>query len=544
MVDQLQPLPELAPDGRDTSAATAVPAWLAAIAGVVAAAVALAVGELVTSLPGSDQSLVASVGTSFIDRFAASLKDVAISIFGTNDKAALIIGIVVVALAAGAVTGILARTRTWVPFVVFGGFALLGIAATSTDTLASAPIGVVAAGLAALAGIMTLRGLLHVARLGRNPVLTTASVTRARPAGDDGRSRRAFFGWVGAAGAFAVVVAGIGRTLTTRSRAEEARAGVRLPSVKPEAGATTTVPADAPLGIDGLSPYYVPNKSFYRIDTALVVPQVDPADWKLSVTGMVDHPLTLSFDELLALPMVEESVTLSCVSNEVGGDLVGNARWQGVPLASVLERAGVQPAATQLMGVSVDGFTAGFPTQVALDGRTALIAVGMNGEALPIAHGFPARLVIAGLYGYVSATKWLTEIRLNRLEDEDGYWIDKGWSKQAPIKTMSRIDVPTTTDAVKKGPVKIAGVAWAPDVGIDKVEVQIKDGPWQPARLAEVVSKNTWVQWVYDWDAQDDGAHKVRCRATDKSGYTQTAERSSPAPDGATGYHEVQIRVV
>jgi DMSO/TMAO reductase YedYZ molybdopterin-dependent catalytic subunit len=311
---------------------------------------------------------------------------------------------------------------------------------------------------------------------------------------------------------------------------------VRLPPVSGPAE------GPAPLGVPGLSPYYVPNGDFYLIDTALRKPQVDPATWRLRVTGLVERPFELTFDELLALPQVEEAVTLSCVSNEVGGELVGNARWQGVRLADVLGRAGVRPEGSQIVGISTDGFTAGFPTAVGLDGRVALVAVGMNGEPLPVAHGFPARLVVSGLYGYVSATKWLQEIRLTGLDDFDGYWIDKGWSKQAPVKTQSRIDVPRAYSDVAAGPTRVAGVAWAPNTGVTRVEVQVDDGPWQEARLAEVVSRNTWVQWVLDWDAPT-GEHKLRCRATDATGYTQTSERARPDPDGATGWHTVAVTV-
>jgi DMSO/TMAO reductase YedYZ molybdopterin-dependent catalytic subunit len=353
---------------------------------------------------------------------------------------------------------------------------------------------------------------------------------------DPRATRRAFFGWAAGIGGAAVVAAGVARALTGRSQAEVARAEVRLP---PASGPVP--PEPAPLDVPGLSPYYTPANTFYLIDTAIVKPQVDPATWRLRVDGLVERPYELTFDELLALPQTIEAVTLSCVSNEVGGDLVGNARWQGVRLADLLDRAGVKPEGTQIVGVSVDGFTAAFPTPVALDGRIAMVAVGMNGEPLPVAHGFPARLVVAGLYGYVSATKWLREIRL--VDDSfEGYWIDKGWSKRAPVKTQSRIDVPRSYRSMPPGPAKIAGVAWAPDTGIAKVEVQIDDGPWQAARLAEVVSKNTWVQWVLDWDARP-GDHELTCRATDATGHTQTSDRTRPDPDGATGWHHITVTV-
>jgi DMSO/TMAO reductase YedYZ molybdopterin-dependent catalytic subunit len=302
------------------------------------------------------------------------------------------------------------------------------------------------------------------------------------------------------------------------------------------------LPAAADLGIEGLPPFQTPNADFYRIDTALTVPQVDPATWRLRVTGMVDRELELTFDDLLGRPLVEADVTLTCVSNEVGGGLIGNARWLGARLADLLEEAGVQPGATQLVGRSVDGFTVGFPTEVALDGREALVAVGMNGEPLPIEHGFPARLVVPGLYGYVSATKWLAEIELTTWEAFDAYWVPRGWAKEGPIKTQSRIDVPASLAAVPAGPTAVAGVAWAPTRGIERVEVQVDDGRWAPARLAAPVGEDTWRQWVYEWDATP-GGHTLRVRATDGTGQLQTEERAEPIPDGASGWHTIQVRV-
>ena len=297
-----------------------------------------------------------------------------------------------------------------------------------------------------------------------------------------------------------------------------------------------TATATATPEIAGLSPYITPTSDFYRIDTALQTPQVDVASWELRITGMVDAPYTLTYDELLAFDSVEEVVTMSCVSNEVGGNLIGNATWQGVPLAAVLERAGVQAGATQIVGRSVDDFTAGFPSEVALDGRTALVAYAMNGEPLPADHGFPARLVVAGLYGYVSATKWLREIELTTWEGFDGYWVPRGWSKEGPIKPQSRIDVPRGGSDLTAGRQAVAGVAWAPIEGISRVEVQVDDGPWMEAELGDVVSGNTWVQWWLDWDATP-GEHRLQVRATTVGGETQTDERVPPAPDGATGWH-------
>ena len=513
--------------------------------GALAAAVALAVGELVSSLGGTDQSLIASVGTSFIDQFAGALKEIAIAIFGTSDKAALIVGIVLISLALGAALGTASVRRPWVGLAGFTAFGLLGLVAGALDEQASTPRSAVAAVAAAAAGIATLFLLLRVAG-SRTGLPMTTTRTLESPT-DPAASRRSFFGWAGAAGAFAVGVTVLGRALGGQSKAALAREAVVLPQATNAAnpgtvGPSGTVLTGETLGIDGLTPYYVPNGEFYRIDTSLLVPEVDPATWSLSIGGMVDNPFQLTYDDILAMPQIEESVTLSCVSNDVGGDLVGNAVWQGVPLGVLLERAGVQPGATQLVGKSVDGWTGGFPTELATDGRVAMLAVGMNGEPLPIEHGFPARLVISGLYGYVSATKWISDITLTGWEDFDGYWINKGWAKEGPVKTQSRIDVPRAATPLPSGPTKIAGVAWAPNTGIAKVEVQIDGGEWYEARLGDVVGNGTWVQWVLDWDAPA-GDHDIQVRATDAGGVTQTEERTPVAPDGASGWHARSVTV-
>jgi DMSO/TMAO reductase YedYZ molybdopterin-dependent catalytic subunit len=330
-----------------------------------------------------------------------------------------------------------------------------------------------------------------------------------------------------------------GRALRNGRGVESVRSEVVLPTAPPQA--TVVVPETLDASVPGLSSFITPNDDFYRIDTALVVPQVDPADWKLRIGGLVDNPFELTYDEILAMDLVEETVTLSCVSNIVGGDLVGNATWLGVPLTTLLDRAGVRPEGTQIVGVSVDDFDAGFPTSLAYDGRTALLAVGMNGEPLPIDHGFPARLVVSGLYGYVSAVKWISEIRLDT-DEHEGYWIPRGWSKLGPVKTQSRIDVPRRSANIAPGRTPIAGVAWAPHTGIEAVEVQIDDGLWLPCRLGEATSDDTWVQWLVEWEATP-GKHKIAVRATDKTGAVQRAERGSPVPNGAEGHHVIRVTV-
>jgi DMSO/TMAO reductase YedYZ molybdopterin-dependent catalytic subunit len=334
----------------------------------------------------------------------------------------------------------------------------------------------------------------------------------------------------------AVGVAAAGRRLGAADPSAEFRAETVLPEVSVPGGLPATSVPPEPFTEAGLSPYVTPVEDFFRIDTALVVPRVDPATWRMEVTGLVDRPFSLTLDELLAMDAVEVPITLQCVSNEVGGPLVGNAVWQGVPLVELLDRAGVQPAGTQVLGRSVDGFTAGFPTELLSDGRPALLAYGMNGELLTPTHGFPARLVVSGVYGYVSATKWLQAIELTPFEEVDGYWVPLGWAKEAPVKTMSRIDVPRRGEAVLAGPLVCAGVAWSMPRGIRAVEVRLDEGEWQPAELGDATSGHTWVQWRAVVDVEP-GDHILTVRATDADGEVQTDQPASPAPDGATGHH-------
>jgi DMSO/TMAO reductase YedYZ molybdopterin-dependent catalytic subunit len=307
-----------------------------------------------------------------------------------------------------------------------------------------------------------------------------------------------------------------------------------------------SLPSGADLGQTGLTPIVVPNDAFYRIDTALVAPSVDAASWSLRVHGMVDHEVTLRYADLLELPQIEQYVTIACVSNEVGGALVGNAKWTGVRLRDVLAMAGVQAGATQLVGRSVDGFTAGMPTAWVMDkAREPMIALRMNDQPLPRAHGFPARLIVPGLYGYVSATKWLSDLELTTLEAFDGFWVPLGWSKEAPVLTQSRIDTPRPGASVPAGRVPIAGVAWAMDRGVSKVEVSIDGGAWQPAQLSVPISNATWVQWLFAWDAAAAGfgTHSIAVRATDGTGAVQTSDVTPPAPNGARGHHTIQVSV-
>jgi DMSO/TMAO reductase YedYZ molybdopterin-dependent catalytic subunit len=305
--------------------------------------------------------------------------------------------------------------------------------------------------------------------------------------------------------------------------------------------AAAPVPASANLPVQGITPYVTANDSFYRIDTALQVPIVDPAKWQLTITGMVENEVALSFDELLALPLVEHYVTLTCVSNEVGGNLAGNARWLGYPVRELLARAKPRPGADMVLSRSVDGFTASTPLSALTDpDRLAIIAVGMNGEPLPAQHGFPARMVVPGLYGYVSATKWVTSLKVTTFAADHGYWTPLGWSSHGPIKLASRIDTPV--QSAKAGRVAVAGVAWAQHTGIGKVEVKVDNGPWRTARLAGTTGPDTWRQWIWEWDATP-GRHDLTVRAVDADGRLQIARQAPPAPNGATGYHTVSVDV-
>lgn len=497
---------------------------LAALTGLLAAFVALAVAELVAGILGG-RSPVIAVGDFVVDNVPAWLKDLAIRWFGTNDKTALLVGIYVTLAVVACLIGLVAARNRRAGLAGVALFGVVGVAAALRDEQSTTLEAVLPSVLGAIAGMAALALLLR-----RSPARTAAAAPVVE------RRRFLQIGGVLALSAFAVGSAG--RWLQARASAAASRAALVLPRAR---SPLPPVPAAASLEVEGLSPLITPNRDFYRIDTALVVPQIAAEDFTLKVRGMVDTELELTFDELVDRGLVEADITLTCVSNQIGQDLVGNARWLGVPLADLLEEAGVRRGATQVVPRSVDGYTGGFPTELAFDGRPALVAVGMNGEPLPLKHGFPARLVVPGVYGYVASVKWLKEIELTTLEAFDSYWVPRGYAKEAPIKTMSRIDTPRGLARLRAGRVPIAGVAWSQaNGGITRVEVQVDDGPWTEARLAEALADTTWVQWVLDWDATP-GRHQLRVRATDGNGDTQTEERVSPLPDGATGWHSITV---
>jgi DMSO/TMAO reductase YedYZ molybdopterin-dependent catalytic subunit len=544
-----------------------------ALAGIAAAAVAVGIAELIAVGTGARSAPLIAVGGVVVDAVPESLKSFAISLFGTHDKTALLIGTGVLLAAFAALIGVVAVRNLAYGFAGVGVFAAVGVAAALTRphaglvTTLPSLVGAVAAAVVLWFFVEDPLALFAGRPVGaprRERVSPGAASDWAREArggtplhdhgvpevatGDQGghdheaawpEDRRRFLTAVGvvvgaaAAGGFA------GRWLSGRRGVAVARSEVALPT---PAALPPTVPPAADLNLAQLTPYVTPNATFYRIDTALVVPQVDPATWQLRIHGRVRNPITLTFADLLKRPMVERYVTLACVSNEVGGDLIGNARWLGAPLKDLLEEAGPLDGADQVVGRSVDGFTCGTPTGVMTDGRDALLAVGMNGEPLPIEHGFPVRVVVPGLYGYVSACKWVSELELTSFADFDAYWVPRGWSAQAPIKTESRIDTPRGRNKLTAGPVTVAGVAWAQHRGIGKVEVQVDGGPWNVATLARAVSIDTWVQWSWRWDAPR-GDHQLRVRATDATGETQPSQPRPPEPNGAQGWHTVSVAV-
>jgi DMSO/TMAO reductase YedYZ molybdopterin-dependent catalytic subunit len=537
-----------------------------AFAGAVAIGAALATGELLAGLLPDLPSPLIAVAQFIVDIQPAGAKEIVVGLFGTADKLAFQVFIVLVALAVGAILGRVAAKRPDVAAAIVVAFTAAGFAASLREPAASAVVAVFAAGAEALVGILVLRRLVtlafepvtpgRVVREAQRPAPRSAQqqVGRPRVKGQQrgpAAQRGSMPDWSGrallqAGGAIAVgsVFAGaIGRMLLEQTRAPAPVAGdipvAPLPvALPPGADIATT-----DLTSEGLTPIVVPNADFYRIDTALIVPTVDRATWSLRVFGLVDRVITLTYDELVALPIVEQYVTIACVSNEVGGNLVGNARWTGVPLRTVLDMAGVQSSADQLVGRSVDGFTVGMPVEWVMDkSRVPMIAVGMNGDPLPPVHGYPARLIVPGLYGYVSATKWVTELELTTFAQYEAFWVPRGWAQKAPILTQSRIDVPQSGANVQAGHVAVAGVAWAPDRGITRVEVRIDGGDWAPTKLSTPISKATWVQWLYDWTATS-GHHLIEVRATDGTGDVQTDQQTDPAPDGARGHHQIQVSV-
>jgi DMSO/TMAO reductase YedYZ molybdopterin-dependent catalytic subunit len=503
----------------------------AAVTGVLAAASAVAIGHLIATRVAPAASPFLAVGSTLIDLAPQPLKAFAIETFGERDKDALLLGIAV-AIVIGAVgIGLIAARDRRLGAAAVAVFGSIGAAAALAR-----PTATFVAVLPSLIGAVVGIGVL-VFLAGRIPGRRTPASGSADEPADLDPARRRFLVAASAAGLVATTSGGLGLLLGRAPASNAPAFAVPLP-VDP----APLLPVGADLKEPGISTFYTPNDAFYRVDTALQVPEVDAASWSLRIHGMVDREVTLTFDELLLLPTIERDITLACVSNQVGGPYVGNARWIGIPLAAVLELAGVQAGADQIVSRSVDGMTIGTPTAVALDGRDSMLAIAMNGAPLPPVHGFPVRMVVPGLYGYVSATKWLVDIELTTFDAYDPYWVQRGWAPEAPIKTMSRIDTPKPLATLPGGRVTIGGVAWAQHRGIDGVEVQVDDGPWVPARLAAVDSIDTWRQWSLETSLEI-GRHRLQVRARDASGVIQPETRNEPFPNGATGWHSVVVTV-
>jgi DMSO/TMAO reductase YedYZ molybdopterin-dependent catalytic subunit len=544
----------------------------AAIVGIVGAGVFLAVAELVALIVARNGSPILALGSFVIDIVPQWAKEFAIATFGENDKLFLLISLGVAIIVAAAIGGILQYIRP--PL----GVLLLAVAGAGTTVATVTRAG--ATPLAALPGVLgTIVGaiLLHIlaGRLRRwyrsahaaaerdssvaaeHPLTKDPVTDSPKQAGSLKRAdtpteaesskqsatrldRRGFLRVLGITSAGAVVV-GVGARVV--NAATSSITAIRNAVSLPKPSSTVTIPDGAELDVDGVSKLFTPNADFYRVDTALTVPNVDTSTWSLTVTGMVDTPVTFTFDDILAMDLREFVITLTCVSNQVGGGLVGNARWLGIPVREILAQAGPQSGADMVLSRSTDGYTASTPlSSLTDDGLDAILAVGMNGEPLPLEHGFPVRMVVPGLYGYVSATKWLTELKVTTFAEDEAYWTPRGYSAEAPIKLSSRVDTPRVGKPIDAGPVKIAGMAWAQSVGVEKVEVRIDEGAWEPATMSTPINDDTWVQWYIDWEP-DAGTHYISVRATDKAGLLQEEERATIAPNGSSGWQRVLIQV-
>jgi DMSO/TMAO reductase YedYZ molybdopterin-dependent catalytic subunit len=504
-----------------------------ALAGLLSGAIGVCVGFLIAGLTGPVGSPVVAVGELAIDASPPAVKDFAIRNFGSNDKFVLQIGVLVVLAIFAAVIGALAQRRLRDGLIGVGIFCLVGLIAAATRPTAN-PADLLPTLVGSAAAAYAMVRLIRAA----GP-LPSAGPSESDAVAIGEPARRQFMALSAAAAGTAAVAYAGGRILNERANVSQAVASLRLPG---PAVPAPPLPAGADLRIPGLTPFITSNSQFYRVDTAIVLPQIPPSDWQLRIHGMVRREIVLSYEDLIKRPLIEDYITLTCVSDPVGGPYISNAKWLGASLRSLLREAGIKAGADQLFCTSFDGFTSGTPVATAMDGRDALLAVGMNGKPLPVAHGFPVRTVVPGLYGYVSACKWITDINVTTYAENGSYWAQRGWSDQAPIKTESRIDVPSGQQAIKAGRTAVAGVAWAQHKGIDAVEVRVDKGPWRQAKLAAVPGIDTWRQWVYYWDATP-GNHLIEARATDATGYTQTALIEPPPPNGASGYPIVSVNV-
>lgn len=502
-----------------------------ALSGILAAAVVLGIGELVAVPIGSGSSPFFAVGSTTVDRSPAWAREFAIATFGTNDKPALFIGMSIAIAVLAALAGAAEQTRR-----PYGSAILVVLGAVGIYAAVTRPGATASYALPTLIGVASGIGVLRL--------LTTRLHALEEPEQrSEGMSRRRFLVLAATAAGVAAAAGTVGRRLAdSLAGAVRNRMAFVVPSV---AAGNRALPISTGTDIavpDG-TPFLTGNDVFYRIDTALQVPMLTTDDWSLRIHGMVDREITLQWSDLIARTPIERRITLTCVSNEVGGTLAGNATWIGYPIKDLLDEAGVHTDADMLLSRSVDGFTVGTPIAVLRDGRDAILAVTMNGQPLPFEHGYPVRQVVPGLYGFVSATKWVVDWEVTRFDQARAYWTQRGWAEQAPIKTASRIDVPASFARVTAGEVLVAGTAWAQHRGISRVEVRVDDGPWQDAALAAEYSIDTWQQWTWRWPAAP-GTHTLQVRATDHDGTVQTEQRAAPVPNGASGWHSRSVTVV
>lgn len=503
------------------------------LAGLIAVGAGLAAGELTAAAVSSYASPFYAVGSFLVDRAPAPVREFAIDTFGTNDKPVLLWGIAAAVLVLSIVAGIVERRRVPIGSALIVLFGMFGVMAAlhrpTSDMWYAAPSLV-----SMIVGLLVLRGL-------RGFLWSREGEGTEKPQSDADRglSRRQFGVAAGAIAAMSVAGAFIGRQVSTMGDVLADRKRIRLPR---PANVAAPIPAGANVEIEGITPFLTDNAAFYRIDTALQVPKLTTGEWQLKIHGMVDNELTLDWDDLMSMEAQERIITLTCVSNEVGGNLAGTARWIGYPIKKLLERAGVQGDADMLLSTSVDGWTSGTPIEALADGRDAMLVIGMNGEPLPLEHGYPVRQVVPGLYGFVSACKWVVDWEITRFDKAQAYWTKRNWAVKAPIKTASRIDRPAGLSRHPVGDVVIAGTAWAQRRGIAKVEVRVDNGSWNTATLAPEFTNDTWRQWFWTWPATE-GQHTVYCRATDATGEVQPQERVAPIPDGATGWHNRVFRI-
>ncbi len=511
-----------------------------AASGIVAAGLALGVGHLVASFLSPAASPLLAVGSVLVDAAPTPAKTVAVRLLGNYDKPVLIGAVGVALLVLAAVLGLLARHHR---NVALAGTALLGVVGAACAVYRGGALDAVPSVVAGVAGVAALVWITGRDRraVPDQPVDLAVVPVPGRdlrvPAPPRATSRRGFLVAVGIVAAGAAVSAAAGTVVgRVKDASSAARRALGLP-------APTSAAPPLPDGVQlpGMTPFTTPVDDFYRVDISLVTPHIDASSWTLTVDGMVDTPLTLTYDDLLAMPMIERDITLTCVSNEVGGGYVSSGRWLGVPFSAILERVGVQPGVDQVFSYSLDsGYTASTPYQAVSDGRDAMIAVGLDGKPLADARGYPARMLVPGLFGYVANTKWLERIELTTYARRTAYWTERGWATDGPILTQSRIDLPKSLDTLPKDKPVIAGVAWAQHRGIDKVEVQIDDGDWQEASLAADGGIDLWRQWSLRFDGPA-GLHTARVRATDATGATQPEARTKVFPDGARGWHQIQF---